>query len=92
MKFSSQFLPKSFLNGYQSLINVWRDALAAKAVKIQTKTKVTQILWQNSTGAVLVKTQNGTTFEADHVIITVSLGTYAHIATNEFENEILNLC
>jgi len=62
------------LDGYQSLINVWHDSLAAKEVKILTDSKVTQILWQNSTGTVAVKTENGTTFEADHVIITVSLG------------------
>ena len=62
------------MNGYQSVINVWREALEAKDVEIQTETKVTKILWQNSDGKVIVTTEDGVTFEADHVIITVSLG------------------
>jgi len=62
------------LNGYQSVINVWRDALEAKNVEIETETKVSKIQWQNSDGKVVVKTEDGDTFEADHAIVTVSLG------------------
>jgi hypothetical protein len=46
-------------------------------VDIKTKTKVTKILWQNSDGTVSVQTENGETFQADHVIITVSLGIFS---------------
>ena len=61
------------MNGYQSLINVWGDALGAQ---IKTQTKVTKIIWQNSDGTVTVQTENGEKFQADHVIITVSLGIF----------------
>ena len=64
------------MNGYQSVINVWRESLEAKDVEIQTGTKVTKILWQNSDGKVIVTTEDGETYEADHVIITVSLGIF----------------
>jgi protoporphyrinogen oxidase len=62
------------LNGYQSVIKVWKEDLEAKDVIIQTEKKVSKILWQNSDGKVVVGTEDGETFIADHVIITVSLG------------------
>lgn len=62
------------MNGYQSLINYWRDSLSEKGVDVRLNTKVTKILWQNSDGTVTVQTENGDSFEADHVILTVSLG------------------
>jgi hypothetical protein len=37
----------SFLNGYQSLIDVWTDFLAQKNVEIATKTKVNKIRCQS---------------------------------------------
>jgi protoporphyrinogen oxidase len=62
------------MNGYQSLINYWRDALSENGVNVRLNTKVTKILWKNSDGTVTVQTENGDSFQADHVILTVSLG------------------
>jgi hypothetical protein len=44
-------------------------------VPILTNKKVTKILWQNPDGKVIIQTENGEVFDADHVIVTVSLGT-----------------
>ena len=64
----------TLLNGYQSVINTWIDALKAKNIPLLTSTVVNQINWQNPNGKVTVTAENGKTFEADHVIVTVSLG------------------
>ena len=66
----------SFVNGYQSLINVWVNNLTQKNIKILTTTVVNKINWQNSDGKVVVSTEDGRSFVADHVIVTVSLGNY----------------
>ena len=66
----------SFLNGYQSLLNVLKDSLAKKNIQILTKTVVKKINWENDNGKVVVATEDGRSFVADHVIVTVSLGTF----------------
>jgi protoporphyrinogen oxidase len=64
------------LNGYQSVINVWKDALEAKKVPMLTNSQVNKIIWQSANDKVTVTTADGKTYEADHVIVTVSLGNF----------------
>ena len=66
----------SFEKGYKSLLKVWNDSLAERNIKIWTKTVVTKINWENDDGKVVVETKDGRSFQADHVIVTVSLGTF----------------
>ena len=66
----------SFQNGYQSLINVWSSFLAQKNVSVFTKSVVNKISWKNTNGKVVVSAADGRSFEADYVIVTVSLGKY----------------
>ena len=58
------------------MVKVWQDDLEGKGVQILTNKKVIKILWQNADGKVIVQTDNGEVFEADHVIVTVSLGRF----------------
>ena len=66
----------SFMNGYQSLIDVWKSFLDKKKVPILTNAVVNKISWRNENGSVTVSTADGKSFEADHVIVTVSLGNF----------------
>ena len=63
----------SFVNGYQSLLDVWEKSLGEK---IKTNTVVKKINWKNENGKVVVTTKDRGSFEADHVIVTVSLGKF----------------
>ena len=78
----------SFLNGYQSLINTWKDNLAKKNIQILTNTVVNKIKWQNSNGKVVVATEDGRSFVADYVIVTVSLGNFTF---PNYQNNMLRL-
>jgi protoporphyrinogen oxidase len=78
------------LNGYQSVIDVWKDALTAKNVPMLTNSKVNKIRWQSADGKVTVNTEDGKTYVADHVIVTVSLGNFLHFYKNNFQMEYDN--
>ena len=79
-----EILPDTtLLDGYQSVIDVWEDALTVGKVSMLTNSKVNKIRWQNSNDKVIVETENGKTFEADHVIVTTSLGKF-------FENKFVD--
>jgi protoporphyrinogen oxidase len=66
------------------VIKVWQDDLEGKGVPILTNKKVTKIIWQNPDGKVIIQTENGEVFDADHVIVTVSLGTVRFMDMSKF--------
>ena len=66
----------SFDDGYQSLLKFWKKSLDDEDIEIETSTAVTKINWKNDNGKVVVETKDRRSFEADHVIVTVSLGKF----------------
>lgn len=59
-------------HGYSSIIHFLASSLPEKT--IQFNKEVTKIAWLNDAAPVHIECVDGTSYEADHVIITVSLG------------------
>ena len=73
----------SLPGGYETVVNVIKQNIPS--TKIKFNHIVEKIEYSSKTSTVTVKCQNGQTFEADHVIVTSSLGYLKSNAATMFD-------